>query len=492
MPNQEEPVMSEILQFREKTRSAVVAASHDGSLLAALDALDSEDEAEDEENDLQEGDAIIERSTSRRGTFLKRTKTELLMLMEDGSQEWKSPKSVKKVPKLNLASAIAIQQKDLELGLSAPADCALHGDEVINRKDGMVGRILERTTTDCLVERRDGTQTWNDVEDLVQALNPAENVREGEMVVSARRGRRSTMKLKKEGEMLILHDDGTEEWLSLAEVGVPKAVRAPPPPSLKPFKSYYTKNFKGSSFLEGFARSFAPPVQSEAPPPPPVQKKKVSRASQALKNGLKSGEVGKIVDNMEADEQLSPLPQSRSVSPKAQELFRRIDSDKDGVVSEDEFKEAYVKGVVTKAASFKLSPPPARGPNSSRSSGANSQGSDAFAALEEKIRQRNERLMNENARSVTSGKAPKSNSTRKAKTITSSSSAPTLGQADKSAELEEKVQQRNDRFMRENEALLKENRRLKALADSKKTADKIAGENDQLRKELDGKRNETS
>jgi Ca2+-binding EF-hand superfamily protein len=400
-----------------------------------------------------------------------------------------------------------------------------------------------------------------EVEDLSQALRPATaGVRDGELVVEANRGYRGRCKTKTEGEILILHDDGHEEWHRLGEVGVPKALRIPPPPPLLPFASYYTKNFKGSSFLQGLAASVAPPARKSVTMPEEEESPKKARsfaANRALRRSLKTGEIGSIVDKLEAEDQakaeaeakakaeeavtlfnriddnkdgvlsveefssayekgmLSPQKAAKArpapllpfaeyygenfrgadivqgiatvrcsspASPKARELFRKIDVNKDGIVNIDEFKTAYVKGIVTKSNSrASLSPPP---PRSSASSVANSVGSDsAFAALEEKIRQRNERMLREQTESIRKGNQTK---------LSSSSSAPTLGKADKVSEFEEKVRQRNERCKRENEALLRENRRLKALADSKKQADQIAGENDQLRKELDGKRSGSS
>jgi Ca2+-binding EF-hand superfamily protein len=471
----------------------------------SLKGMGDEDEEDDEEgdDDLHEGDAVIERSTSSRGSILKRTKTDCLVQMEDGQEVWKSRKGLDKVPKLNLARAIEIQQDDLSRELTAPANCAYRGDEVVRRGSGLVGRILERTTTDCLVQGQDGTQAWVDVEDLEMALKPATGARDGELVVHANRGNRGRCKTKTDGEILILHDDGHEEWYKLEEVGVPKAMRVPPPPPLLPFASYYAKNFKGTSFVEGLAKNCAPPS--------PEPKKKSFAANRALKRTLKTGEIGKIVDKMEEEDRAqedraAPLvpfkeyysnnfrgadivqglasSRNRSPSPKARDLFRRIDQNQDGVVNMDEFKTAYVKGVVTRANS--LSPPP---PRSSPGS-ITSAGSDAtFAALEERIRQRNERLMRERvSESVESSRKE----SRKEKSLSSSSSAPTLGskgvQSGKQSELEDKIRQRNDRFRRENEALLRENRRLKELSDSKKTGDQIAGQNDELRKELDGKR----
>lgn len=218
------PKEEDIDELRTKACARLVEASKDGSFAKALE--ETGDESTTEDHDLQEGDEVVERSNLRRYTVRDRTKTEVLLqaLGGIGPPEWKSVKAVDKVPKLNMARAIEIKQQEIY----APAAEARRGDEV--RRVGNPrarGSILQRTTTDALLKMEDGTETWHGVEDLEQVLSSAANVEEGEEVITAQRGKRGRAKTRTTGEVLVLHDDGTEEWHEIAGLGCAKTRVAP-------------------------------------------------------------------------------------------------------------------------------------------------------------------------------------------------------------------------------------------------------------------------
>jgi len=74
-----------------------------------------------------------------------------------------------------------------------------------------------------LLKMNDGTEAWHDVDDLQQVLTTGYDLAEGEEVVSALHGKRGRTKTRTTTEVLILHDDGTEEWHEVENVGRAKS-----------------------------------------------------------------------------------------------------------------------------------------------------------------------------------------------------------------------------------------------------------------------------
>jgi len=170
------------------------------------------------EHDLQEGDEVVERSNKRRYTVTKRTKTDVCLKPCDGSEceSWKSASAVDKVPKLNLALAKEIMEQEL----LAPVHEARCGDQVQHLTDPRKrGNVLKRTTTDVLLRMEDGTEGWEAAEDLQQVLSNGYDVTLGEEVISAQRGTRGSVKNRTTTEILVLNDDGTEEWHEIESIG---------------------------------------------------------------------------------------------------------------------------------------------------------------------------------------------------------------------------------------------------------------------------------
>lgn len=211
--------------LRKQAREKLIESSGDGTLRQMVTTASEADV----DHDFREGDEAIERSTSQKGNVLRRTKTEVLLKMQDGTEAWKEAKALDKVPKLNLAAAIQIQKRDIALQeLYAPVWEVKNGDEVIRRSDAIRGVVIERTTTDCLMRMDDGKEAWQAIEDLQQeheqVLTPVGiDASDGQEVVDARKGRRGSVKNRTTTDILVLHDDGTEEWYELEGVGRPKS-----------------------------------------------------------------------------------------------------------------------------------------------------------------------------------------------------------------------------------------------------------------------------
>jgi hypothetical protein len=74
-----------------------------------------------------------------------------------------------------------------------------------------------------LLRYEDGTEAWHDVEDLEQVLSPAHAVVEGDEVINAHRGTRGKAKETTASEILVLHDDGSEEWHGIEALGRAKS-----------------------------------------------------------------------------------------------------------------------------------------------------------------------------------------------------------------------------------------------------------------------------
>lgn len=72
-------------------------------------------ENDEDDGDLEEGDEVVDRWTSRRSTVLCARETEVLLRLEDGGEIWQSKGALEKIPKLNLSSAAAFRQNRLTL-----------------------------------------------------------------------------------------------------------------------------------------------------------------------------------------------------------------------------------------------------------------------------------------------------------------------------------------------------------------------------------------
>merc|ERR1712106_12876 len=69
----------------------------------------------------------------------------------------------------------------------------------------------------------DGSEAWHDVDDLEQVLLPGNDVEEGQQVVATKNGMRGSVKKRMQAEVLILHDDGSEEWHAVDNVGLARS-----------------------------------------------------------------------------------------------------------------------------------------------------------------------------------------------------------------------------------------------------------------------------
>jgi hypothetical protein len=108
--------------------------------------------------------------------------------------------------------------------LYAPAHEARRGDEVLCAgKPQMRGTVLQRTTTDILMLMDDGSEAWHEAENVEQVLFDALDVKEGDEVITALQGQHGKAKKRTTTEILVLNDNGTEEWYAVENVGIAKS-----------------------------------------------------------------------------------------------------------------------------------------------------------------------------------------------------------------------------------------------------------------------------
>jgi hypothetical protein len=328
----------------------------------------ADEEEEEEAPEIQMGDDVADRTKKRRGTVVKRTKTLLHIKLDDGTESWVSPKAVEKVPKLNLAPAIEIMKEHLELQeVFAPADGVREGDEVMLRRSQNRGNVAEVKDGECLVIKEDGSQQWVKLDELDQVLEKADNISEGEQVVYARHGKRAQCKSRTDTEILLLHDDGTEEWHEIAEVGRAK--------SKSRLLSMATSSALGEVDLDATSEAEAPAID-EAP------------------SKTEAADAVSYTADVQKEKSVPPALKASSSEPA---LPRQVGSSEETNVASPSGRVDII-------------------------------------------------------------------------------------------EFDGKIKKYSERYKRENEALRHENRRLKALMLEKKQGDKVASQNDQLRKELDGKK----
>jgi hypothetical protein len=402
---------------------------------------------------LSPGDEVIERVNSRRYTVTMTKGMQALLKPIDGSggETWKSVSAVDKVPKLNLAKAIAFKQEELY----APVYEARRGDLVQRAGDRRRGSVLKRTTTDVLLQMEDGTEVWEDVEDLEEVLAPAQNVEVGQEVMTPK-GKRGSVKATGGAEILVLHDDGSEEWHQVDEVGCVKSTMAFA--QAEELFNAMDANQDGNVSL--------PELQNAMNSNVIVDGREIELAKDCARDALFSALVTGTEEDLEEAKKNAKnvlLETMLGVSEDDEELLGAqartrdalitalvIGSDEQIAMAKDAARDALLTGLIpgeqADATTAKPQEPKSEPPPESAKE------SEAVEAP-----------------------APGQNS-----------GSPPLSAAG-FAELEEKIKQRNERFKKENDALRRENTRLKALLDKKQQGDRLLGENDQLRRDRDEK-----
>lgn len=163
-------------------------------------------------NDLIEGSEAVCPADGRSCWVKHRTTTEAMVVFEDGTEKWMDIEDLAQNTSLVAAD-------DLEVG-----------DSAVRLTDKQTGIVRSRTTTELLIEFKDGTEAWHDAEDLAQAVAKADDLKEGDEALKLGNSRRGRILTRTTTDMKLKLEDGTEEWVATEDLGAAKA-RMPKAPA---------------------------------------------------------------------------------------------------------------------------------------------------------------------------------------------------------------------------------------------------------------------
>lgn len=249
-----------------------------------------------------------------KGRVKERTTTDVLVKFDDGTEKW-----------FNVEELLAC-------GIVAAARELTRGEEVICFKDGAKGCVKECTTTEALLVMEDGSEVWFPIEDLRQVLPTAHNLVEGDIAVLVRNGQMGVITCRTTTDIKIRlasdrssWEDATEEWVDVEDVATPKQTDA-----LKKF---------GAAVLDGSLVKAIEGLEDivELPEPPPVvdlthvealhrELEQLAKDRQALMAQVnlirdKMDEVGQ--ENRQLASEVLSRPLSASTSARHQELGQK-------------------------------------------------------------------------------------------------------------------------------------------------------------------------